>query len=256
MNVLIELRGASVRYGHAEVLSAATLNLFRSEFVAIAGPNGAGKSTLLNVMAGLLRPSEGECLFLRRTVAEWNRRDFAKRVAVVQQIESGAFPFLASEIIHMGRAPHSNGFYESAGDEEATARAVAMAGVEQFLDRDFRTLSGGERQRVLLASALAQQPEVLLLDEPANHLDLKHQLALHHLLRKLSETGLLVVSVTHDLNLAAAYAGRMIVLKSGRIVADGHPARIIGPDLVKTVFGVQPEIHIRPGGQPWLVYGE
>jgi iron complex transport system ATP-binding protein len=226
------------------------------EFVAIAGPNGAGKSTLLNVIAGIHRPSSGACLFLERPAADWNRRDFARRVAVVQQTDSGAFPFLASEIVRMGRAPHSNGFYESAADEAAVAHAVALADVGEFLHRNFQTLSGGERQRVLLASALAQEPGILLLDEPANHLDLQHQIDVHRLLRDLGARDLLIVTVTHDLNLAAAYAGRLIVLKDGIILADGHPSEVIRPDLVESVFHIQPEIHIRPNGQPWLLYGD
>jgi iron complex transport system ATP-binding protein len=256
VNCLFELRDAGVSYGAADVLQAVSAKLHSHEFVAIAGPNGAGKSTLISLLAGLAAPSRGECLFLGRKAHLWNRREFARRVALVEQTEAGAFPFTAQAIIAMGRMPYSAGIYETAEDHAAVARAIAATETEAFCKRDFRTLSGGEKQRVLLASALAQEPEVLLLDEPSNHLDLRHQLALHRLLREQSRTGLLVVSVTHDLNLAAAYADRMILIDGGRIRADGPPERILEPDLVSGVFHVRVELHRASSGQPWLVYGE
>jgi iron complex transport system ATP-binding protein len=256
VNCLFQVRDAGVRYGASEVLRSACLRLHRGEFVAIAGPNGAGKSTLLSLIAGLSAPSSGECLFLDREAHRWNRRDFARRVAVVLQTEPTAFPFTAEEVVYMGRMPHSTGLYETAEDHAAVAMALAETGTEAFRTRDFRTLSGGEKQRVLLASALAQKPEVLLLDEPSTHLDLQHQLSLHRLLRELSGKGLLVVAVTHDLNLAAAYAQRIVLMNHGRIHADGPPAEVLGPALLEDIFRVRVDVHQRPSGQPWLIYGE
>ena len=256
MNCLYEIRNAGVRYGSAEVLRSAHLRFNTEEFVSIAGPNGAGKSTLLLLMAGLAAPSYGECLFLGRNAHQWNRRDFARRVAVVLQTEPTAFPFTVEEIVAMGRMPHSSGFYESPDDRVAVGRALAATETESLRTRDYRTLSGGEKQRVVLASALAQQPDVLLLDEPANHLDVRHQLSLHRLLRDLSRQGLLVVSVTHDLNLAAAYTDRILLLDEGRIRADGTPAEVLAPGLINDIFRVGVEVHYRPSGQPWLIYGE
>lgn len=256
MKCLFELRNAGVRYGTTEVLQSASLQLQQGEFVAIAGPNGAGKSTLLSLIAGLAVPSYGECLFLGRAASQWKRREFAQRVAVMTQTEPATFPFTAEEIICMGRMPHSTSLYESAVDHAAVARAVADTETESFRTREFRTLSSGEKQRVLLASALAQEPEVLLLDEPSTHLDLQHQLSLHKLLKELSHKGLLVVAVTHDLNLAAAYAQRIVLLHEGRIRADGAPAHVFGPGLIHDVFQVHVEVHHRASGQPWLVYGE
>jgi iron complex transport system ATP-binding protein len=253
---LFTLLDATVRYVSAEVLRAATLKLNAGEFVAIAGPNGAGKSTLLSLLAGLTGPSSGTCLFAGRPAHEWSRRDFARRVAVVRQAEPTAFPFTAEEVIYMGRMPHRAGMHETVADHAAVAKALAATGVEMFRDRDFRTLSGGEKQRVLLASALAQEPEVLLLDEPSMHLDLHHQLSLHKLLRDLRGSGLLVVAVTHDLNLAAAYADRLILLDEGRIRADGTPGTVLGSRMIEEVFQIRVELHHRPSGQPWMVYGE
>jgi iron complex transport system ATP-binding protein len=152
--------------------------------------------------------------------------------------------------------PHATGVYETAEDHAAVTSALATTGTSPLRLRDFRTLSGGEKQRVVLASALAQQSRILLLDEPANHLDLQHQLALHRLLRDLSQQGLLVIAVTHDLNLAAAYAGRIVLMNHGLIVADGAPAKVLESGLIKEVFQVKVDVHVKPSGQPWLVYGE
>ena len=156
----------------------------------------------------------------------------------------------------MGRTPHQAGMYESEEDLRQIAAALATTSMTAFAKREFRTLSGGEKQRILLASALAQAPEVLLLDEPATHLDLRHQVELHRMLRDLSCRGILVVAVTHDLNLAAAYASRMILMHEGTLRADGTPATVLNSALLEEVFQVRVELHNRPSGQPWLVYGE
>jgi iron complex transport system ATP-binding protein len=253
---LFEIRSVSVRFGAAEALRGASLELHAGEFVAIAGPNGAGKSTLLSVIAGLLAPSSGACLFLGQEAHRWNRREFARRAAVMTQAEPTDFPFTAAEVVYMGRMPHATGIYETPADHAAVAKALAETGAEAFRDRDFRTLSGGEKQRVLISSALAQETAVLLLDEPSNHLDLQHQISLYRLLRDLSRNGMLVVAVTHDLNLAAAYAGRLVLLDEGRIRADGAPGDVLGSELVGEIFHVPVELYRRRSGQPWLAYGE
>lgn len=253
---MYRVTNATVRYGAVEVLRSATLSLSTGEFVAIAGPNGAGKSTLLNLLAGLSVPSSGICELLGKSAHTWPRREFAKRVAVVQQAETAAFPFTAAEVVLMGRTPHQIGMYEDEADHAAVQQALEATGMTAFANREYRTLSGGEKQRILLSAALAQSPEILLLDEPATHLDLKHQIELHRMLRDLSSRGLLVVSVTHDLNLAAAYASRLIVLHRGAIRADGAPADVIGPELLQEVFEVRATLHRGTSGQPWVVYGE
>ncbi len=256
MKALFTLRDAGMRYGEADVMRGVNLNLHAGEFVAIAGPNGAGKSTLLSVLAGLARPSSGNCLFLDGEVHQWSRREFARRVAVVMQTEPAAFPFTTEDVVYMGRMPHSTGISETAADHTAVARAMDATATTAFRARQFRTLSGGERQRVLIASALAQSPEVLLLDEPATHLDLQHQVALYKLLRGLSREGLLVVAVTHDLNLGAAYADRLIMMSNGEVRADGPPMTVVRPELIGDVFKVRIELLQTASGHPWMVYGE
>jgi len=256
LNPLFTLDQASVRYGSAEVLKPLSLEMRAGEFIAIAGPNGAGKSTLLSLLAGLTAPTSGTCCLLGRKAHQWKRRDFARRVAVVQQADRPEFPFSAGEVVYMGRMPHQKGMHETAEDHAAVNQALQATGMSAFRDRDVATLSGGERQRILLAAALAQEPEVLLLDEPATHLDLQHQVELQRLLAQLSGKGLLIVCVTHDLNLAAAYASRIILLQEGRLRADGAPAQVLRSPLLQEVFQVQVELHHRPSGQPWLLYGD
>ncbi|MFL6450320.1 MAG: ABC transporter ATP-binding protein [Bryobacteraceae bacterium] len=252
---LFELESVGMRYGAVDVLRSVRLDLHSGEFVAIGGPNGAGKSTLLSILGGLNTPSSGSCRFLGRDTKRWNRRDFARRVAVVLQ-ESGAnFPFTAEDVVYMGRMPHRSGLYETSEDRTAVEQAMEQTETAEFRDREFRTLSGGEKQRVLLASALAQSPEVLLLDEPSAHLDIYHQVQLYRLLQDLSRQGLLVLAVTHDLNVALGKADRLLLIHHGQIRADGEPTEIIRPDLMKEIYSVPVEVHHSASGKPWITYG-
>lgn len=253
--MLFELEDVGMRYGTADVLRSVSLSLNAGEFVAIAGPNGAGKSTLISILAGLRAPSTGHCRFMGREIKSWNRRDFARRVAIILQ-ESGAnFPFTAEDVVYMGRMPHRSGLYETAEDRAAVQNALEQTGTVEFREREFRTLSGGEKQRVLLASALAQSPEVLLLDEPSAHLDIYHQVQLYRLLHELTRRGLLVVTVTHDLNVALGKADRLLLMHRGEIRADGTPAEIVQPDLMRDVYSVPIDVHHIASGKPWITYG-
>ena len=237
-------KALSFAYG----LSDATFDLPQSGFVTIAGPNGAGKSTLLGILAGLRHPYDGECTYQEIEVRRWRRLDFAKKVAFLPQSMKLEFPFTAEQVVFMGRAPYADGWFESRQDYEAVARAMATTDILAFAARDFRSLSGGEKQRVILASALAQEPETLLLDEPTTFLDLKHQLAMYKLLRSLS-TRMLVVAVTHDLNLALRFSTQVIVMENGKIAKQGPPQESLAPSVINQVFGVQADL--RNG---WLIY--
>jgi iron complex transport system ATP-binding protein len=253
---LFSLREVGMRYDGVEVLHAASLHFAGPEFVAVVGPNGAGKSTLLGIMAGLRPNYSGRCEYAGTEVSRWSRRAFAREVCFLPQSLKMEFPFTAEQVVLMGRTPHCDGLFESPEDWSVVERAMQATETREFRGRDFRTLSGGERQRVILASAVAQQPRTLLLDEPTTFLDLKHQVAIYKLLRDLSRQGLLVIAVTHDLNLAASYAKRIVVLDAGRVAADATPEEVLQPETIRRVFGVAAWIQRGPGGKPWMVYGE
>lgn len=230
------------RTGFAYGLREATFEMPQSGLVAIAGPNGAGKSTLLGIMAGLRQPYTGSCLYAGVEVRTWRRREFARRVAFLPQMLRLEFPFTGEQVALMGRTPYAGGWFESPEDHAAVERAMQTTDTVAFRERDFRTLSGGERQRVVLASALAQEPRVLLLDEPTTFLDLRHQLSMYRILADLGRGGMLVVSVTHDLNLALQFADRVLLLDDGRIAGEGAPREVLNPDLIGQVFGVRADV--------------
>jgi iron complex transport system ATP-binding protein len=250
-----QLQDVSVRYDTKEVLSNISCDFAPGEFIAIAGPNGAGKSTLLGAMSGLRGGYSGSCLYRGQEIRKWERRAFAREVSIVPQSVRIDFPFTVEQVVLMGRAPFANSLFESDEDRYQVARVMSLTGTTEFRDRDFRTLSGGEKQRVVLASALAQMPSVVLLDEPAAFLDIEHQIALYRLLRSLCEGGVLVIAVTHDLNFASAYTSRVILLRNGRLVADGLPSQVLNTQTLKDVFRVDVQIVTSPTGRPWIQYG-
>jgi iron complex transport system ATP-binding protein len=243
-----------MQYGRTAVLRAVNLDFNAGEFVAVAGPNGAGKSTLLGIMAGLRTGYTGTCRLLGREVSSWPRRDFARQVSVVLQSVRIDFGFTAEQIVLMGRTPFADTLFESGRDAAEVARAMELTATTEFRDRDMRTLSGGERQRVIIAAALAQSPKVLLLDEPATFLDIEHQISIHRLLRSLSESGVLVLAVTHDLNLAAQYSDRVVLLRAGETAFDGKPAEILTADTIRAVFRVDARV-VSEGERKWIHYG-
>ncbi len=236
-------------YGERLVLADVTAAFITGQMSAIAGPNGAGKSTLLSVLAGLLTRYQGHCGYRGRDIRKWPRRTFARSVAFVPQSLRIEFPFTAEQVVMMGRTPFGNGLFEAPGDRDQVERAMIATDTLAFRGRDFRSLSGGERQRVVLASALAQSPDFLLLDEPTTFLDLKHQIAIYRLLRDLCRSGLGVVTVTHDLNLALTYSDRVLLLNDGRIQSDGAPAAVLTPHNLAHVFAVQASVR-----DSWIAY--
>ncbi len=247
------LEHVGMRYGDRQVLHGITTRFERARLTAIAGPNGAGKSTLIGIMAGVRDGYTGMCAYEGCDIRKWPRRALARRVSVVPQSLRLDFPFTAGQVVMMGRSPYSHGLFEATGDYEAVEQAMRITDTIAFRDRDFRSLSGGERQRVVLASALAQSPEFLLLDEPATYLDLKHQVAMYRLLREMRASGLGVITVTHDLNTALTYADRVVLLSDGRIAADGAPAEVLTAPNVERIFGIRATVEAT-GGRPWIAY--
>jgi iron complex transport system ATP-binding protein len=252
MPPIYKVDNAAVTKGNKRLLAELSFELRSGEFLAILGPNGAGKSTLLKLLAGQERPTHGQVLLNNQPVASLPRRTLARQIALVEPTLDLPFALTAEQIVLMGRAPHGEHWFESEEDWRQTNLALATMDCEALRYRDFRTLSNGEKQRVLVASALAQQPCVLLLDEPAAFLDLAHQRELFSALDKLAGQGYLIVAVTHDFNLAAAWATRILLLKDGQRAADGPPERVADEQLLREVFNVPLSV-VREAGQPPLL---
>jgi iron complex transport system ATP-binding protein len=238
---LLEAQGVSFAYGSRTVVEGIDLRLERSEIVGLIGPNGSGKSTLVRLLAGLMRPRSGTLRVAGRPTASWTRSELARQVALVPQDPRLDFPYTVLEAVLMGRAPHLSLLaLPGHHDVEIARAALARLEVGDLEARRIDELSGGERQRVFLARALAQQPQALLLDEPTTHLDLRHQTGLHDVARQLCrEQGLGVLSVLHDLNLAAAYCDRIVLLAGGRIERTGPPADVLEPVTLERAFGTR-----------------
>jgi len=248
--------GLDFAYRETPVLAAVDLTIAAGEMVALVGPNGAGKSTLLKLLAGFLRPSAGSVRFDGRELRNWDERELARRLAVVPQQVVFHFPFTVAQFVLMARHPHRAWSpFETETDIDTTTRALALTGIADLAERSVLELSGGERQRACLAAALAQEPDTLLLDEPTASLDLRHQVDLLAALRKQNVTdGLTVIIVTHDLNLAARYCPRLILLHEGRIVADDTPQNILQANRIAEVYDTPVEVGRRADGHtPYLL---
>jgi iron complex transport system ATP-binding protein len=236
-------------YGERTVLHGCDLVLGEGQLIAIVGPNGAGKSTLLRVLAGLIRPASGRVTLDAADLGALSRGDIARRIAVVPQVIETLFPFSVREIVALGRTARL-GLFGRATAEDAAAieRATEELDLESLASRRVDTLSGGERQRAVIAMALAQEADVLLLDEPTVHLDPGHQIGTLELVRTLAaKRGLAVCAVLHDLNLASSFASRIVVIADGRVAREGSPAEVLRADLVQAVFGDGLEVVTRNG---------
>jgi iron complex transport system ATP-binding protein len=206
--------------------------------LAVIGANGSGKSTLIRLLAGLLRPAAGEIRLDGIPFARWQPRLRAREIAYVPQTMTMPFPFLAVEVVLSGRAPHLEGFrLESARDREKAMEALEMVGAAHLAARPFTSLSGGERQMVVLARALAQEPRLLLLDEPSAALDLKHRASLIRTLARLRDTrDLSVIMITHDLQLTGSFFDRIAALRFGEVAAYGSPDEVLRGEALALIF--------------------
>jgi iron complex transport system ATP-binding protein len=227
-------------YGDTLALRDVTLAVAAGNSIGVLGPNGCGKTTLLRVLRGTLWPRSGHVRLEGRDLRSIDARALARTMAYLPQEMSIELDFTVREMALMGRSPHVSRFVrESAADRRAAERSMELADVLHLADRPVTALSGGERQRALIAMCLAQEPRILLLDEPTNHLDLSHQLSILDLIARLNRDGLAVVAVFHDLNLAAEYCGRLVLMENGCIAATGTPAEVITEETIGRVYGVQ-----------------
>ena len=236
------------RDGAPRVIEGVSLAVERGDLVGLLGPNGSGKTTMLKLMGGMLRPQRGLVEFEGRRLADWPRREAARRIAYVPQETQAPFDFTVLEIVLMGRFPHLGPFALEGPEDLAVAhRALDATGTSAFASRLFHTLSGGEKQRVVIASALAQSPALLLLDEPTASLDLGHQLETQQLLASLNGGGnVTMVLSTHDLNFAASLCRRLILLRDGRVLASGVTEQVLTPAAVRALYDVDADVHVHP----------
>ncbi len=242
LNSLYQFTNTTLAYSiRKPVLQDLNFTIAAGEFIGLIGPNGAGKTTLLKALAGLIRPTAGQSAFCDQPLAGYTPLALARKIALVQPLQPIEFDFTAEEIVQMGRFPYLKRFeWERPGDRNIVDAAFAQTACGHLRHRPISQLSSGELQRVLLARALAQEPAVLLLDEPTAHLDLQHQLSFFQLLTYLNRAhNLTLIAILHDLNNAALFCRRLMLLHQHVIYADGAPEHVLTPPILATVYGRQ-----------------
>jgi len=248
----IEVCGVDFTRDGSRILRDVNCVARSGEFTGIIGPNGSGKSTLLSMMVRWQRPDAGHVLLDGRDLRDVGRREFARTVAEVEQHASTVLELTVEQIVELGTIPHAGGWAGPLGEATAAVdAAIATLGLEPLRHRTWHTLSGGERQKTQVARALAQRPSVLVLDEPTNHLDVAAGL---HLLGEVSRLGLTVVAAIHDLDLAAMFCDRLVVLHRGAVHAVGTPTEVLTPALLAEVYGIEAQVLVHPStGGPLVV---
>lgn len=240
--------GLHKSYPNRRVLRGVSLSVSPGEMLGVVGPNGSGKTTLVRLLTGEESPDAGEVRLDGRPLSDWSQRERARRLAVLPQEGLPSVPFSVREVVEMGRHPHQ-GFWPWAGvrDRQVVERVLQQTGLQADRDRQVNQLSGGERQRVAIAKAMAQGPRVLILDEPTTFLDIAHQLGMLDWIRSWGQKECVaVLIVLHDLNLAALYCDRILMLKEGTCFAQGTPSDTLTPDRIREVYGVEPVLTQHP----------
>jgi iron complex transport system ATP-binding protein len=259
MNSLLATSNLSFSYGHKRILDGLNFSVKKAETVALLGANGAGKTTLLKICAGLLSPENGEIRFRGRPLSDYSRRDIAKTIALVPQEVQVTFHFTVQQLVEQGRTPHLPSLFAGLRqkDRSVVQEAMDCADVAHLGKRSFNDLSGGERQRVKIALAIAQQPELLLLDEPTQHLDIGRQAEVFTVLRRLNQAGVTIIAAVHDLESARAQFASSILLRPDASATCGPIASVLTPTSIREAFGVwlgerqgdQSACEFAPGGQ-------
>jgi iron complex transport system ATP-binding protein len=260
MNPAIRIHDLSFAYKDKPVLDGISLSIDKGEMIGLIGPNGSGKTTLLKIFSAVLTAS-GEVQLNGRNIRTYGRRELSRLFAMVPQESQILFPYTVAEIVLMGRASyHSPLALEGERDIEVARASMELTDCLSFADRYLHELSGGEKQRVIIARALAQEPEILLLDEPSAFLDLRHQVQVFELMRRLNrERGLTIVAALHDLNLAALFFPRLVLLRDGKIYRDGSPKEVLTEETIEEIYGIKvrverdasserPQIFVCPSG--------
>jgi len=236
---VIKIRNLEVSYGHIKVLQRISFSILEKSFFIIIGPNGSGKTTLLKTLSAVEGASKGEIYFNDKLMTTYPRKKLAQKIAMVPQIISDEFPFTVLEMVTMGRSPYQGVLgLSSLKDARLVVQALEFTDTTYLADRKMNQLSGGERQRVMIARAICQDPDIILLDEPTAALDLAHQIRIMDLMESLrKEKGMTVVMVSHDINLAAMYGDEILLLKEGKILQAGSPFEVLTFDGLEEAYG-------------------
>lgn len=254
MNPAIRTKNLTFAYKDDPVLQEVSLSVMKSEMVGILGPNGSGKTTLLKIFSAVLR-GHGAVELNGKNIETYGKRELSRLFAMVPQESQMLFPYTVAEIVLMGRASyHSPIALEGEKDLEVARASMELTDCLSFADRYLHELSGGEKQRVIIARALTQEPEILLLDEPSAFLDLKHQVQVFELMCRLNrQRGLTIIAALHDLNLAALFFPRLVLLRDGKVYRDGSPNDVLTEETIEEVYGINVKIQPHPsGGKPQL----
>jgi iron complex transport system ATP-binding protein len=250
---MLEARGISFAYHERLVLNDISLSLKRGEFLGFLGPNGSGKSTFLKNLLGYLKPSQGRIVF---SGAEFSRVERSRRLAFVPQNSMPPASLSVQDVVLMGRLPHIRDRWAGYGkaDKQKVAETLKALGIEDMAERDVTSLSGGEMQKVIIGRCLAQEGDILLLDEATSGLDLNHTIEIMELMRKKADDeGKTIVAVLHDLNLAAQYCDRIVLLKNGRVRYEGNPCVILTEEVVEEIYGVRAAVKTDEYGRPFVL---
>ena len=249
----LKVENVEFSYTSVPVLTDVCLELAQSEMLGVVGPNGAGKSTLIRCIDRILKPQRGNILLDGEEMKHIGMRETAKKLGYIPQSASQIFPATVFDTVLMGRSPHI-GWRSSEKDNEKVLDVLQMLNIEDLAMRDINETSGGQQQRVFIARALAQEPDILLLDEPTSNLDIQHQLEVMETIKDLVvKKTISAIMAVHDLNLASRYADRLIIMKGGRIIEAGSPPDILTPENIRSVYGVEAEVINRNGGMPYIL---
>lgn len=245
------IEGENIRFSYdvVEVLKGINISIGKGKIIGLLGANGVGKSTLLKILSGILHPKSGRLLYNGKEIKKLDKREIAKRIAYVPQNSIFGFPFSVAEVVLMGRAPYVGRFeFERENDWEIALHAMEAVGISHLKDRLVTEISGGERQLTSLARALAQEPEIMILDEPATFLDVKHKTEIIKLLRKLKdERGISAIAATHDIFSALFYFDEIIMLKDGKICAEGSSEEVLREEILSAVYGIEVTVRKEDG---------
>ena len=240
----MEVRDLSFAYGKNSVLRGVSVKIEEGKITTIMGANGCGKSTLFSLMTKNLYPKKGNIFLRGKNIQNLNLKEFARQVSIVQQYNTASDDITVERLVSFGRTPHRKMMQSrTEEDERLTEWAMEVTGILAYRDREVARLSGGQRQRVWIAMALAQNTKILFLDEPTTYLDIRYQIEILELVKKLNrEYGITIVIVLHDINQAIAFSDRVVGLKDGHVTVDGVPEEVINPDSIQELYGIRLEV--------------